>query len=215
MPMKLDVLNRMYSEGVVAILRADSPRGLLDAAAAIRDGGLSMIEVTMTTPGALDIITQASAQIGNISVIGAGSVLDAETARLAILAGARFLVTPALDIGVIRMANRYSVAVIMGCYTASEVKTAWEQGADLIKLFPATQGGVETLKALRAPFPQVSFVPTGGIDLTNAGDYFKAGAFAVGIGSALINSELLNAGNTAEITRRARAFRDIAAARQG
>jgi 2-dehydro-3-deoxyphosphogluconate aldolase / (4S)-4-hydroxy-2-oxoglutarate aldolase len=204
---KLDILNRIHDEGIIAILRAERAKGLIQAAEALQAGGLTVIEVTMTTPGALRIIEEAESHFGATVCFGAGSVLDSETARLAILAGARFLVTPVLDIGVIRMANRYSVPVAMGCYTPSEIKTAWEQGADLIKLFPATQGGLDYLKAIRAPLPQVEFVPTGGIDLDNAADFLKAGAFALGIGSSLVSDALLNSGDYDEITRRASAFR--------
>ncbi len=207
--MKLDILNRIYAEGIVAILRADHASGLVQAAEALKLGGVTVMEVTLTTPGALDVIRQAADQLGTEVLIGAGSVLDATSARLAILAGARFLVTPALDIDVIRMGNRYSIPVIMGCYTPSEIKIAWEQGADLIKLFPASQGGLPYLKALQAPLPQVQFVPTGGIDLDNVGDYLTAGAFAVGVGSTLISADLLAASDYDEITRRAHAFRQI------
>ena len=209
MPRKLDTLNRIYDEAIVAIIRADSSDGLLQAAQALQAGGLGVIEVTMTTPGALRLIEEASAHFGDAVLFGAGSVLDSETARLAILAGARFLVTPTLDIPTIRMANRYSTPVMMGCYTPSEIKTAWEQGADLIKLFPATQGGIDYLKAVRAPLPQVEFVPTGGIDADNAADFLRAGAFALGIGSSLISEALLKRGDYDEIARRASAFREV------
>lgn len=209
--LKLDILNRIREERIIAIMRADRADGLLSAAEAIHAGGLSVIEVTMTTPGALDTITQVSQQLGDKICIGVGSVLDAETARLAILAGARFIVTPVLDTGVIRMCQRYGLPVVMGCYTASEVKTAWDQGADLIKLFPIAQGGVSYMKALRAPLPQVAFVPTGGVDLSNTADYLQAGAFALGVGSSLVSDALLQAGNTGELTRRAGAFRQIVA----
>lgn len=211
MPMKLDVLNRIYREAIVAIIRAESSTGLLKAAEALHAGGLSVLEVTMTTPGALDVIRLAQDHFGDAVCFGAGSILDTETARLAILAGARFIVTPTLEVGVIRLANRYSVPVIMGCYTPSEIKTAWEQGADLVKLFPASHGGLAYLKAVRAPLPQVEFVPTGGIDLTNAADFLRAGAFALGVGSTLISAELLQTQHYAEITRRAAAFRAIVA----
>lgn len=210
MPRKLDILNRLHREAIVAIIRAETSDGLLKAAEALVEGGLSVIEVTMTTPGALRLIEDAGSHFGEAVCFGAGSVLDAETARLAILAGARFLVTPTLDIPTIRMANRYSVPAAMGCYTPSEIKTAWEQGADLIKLFPATQGGLDYLKAVRAPLPQVEFVPTGGIDLENAADFLRAGAFALGIGGSLVSDALLKRDDYAEITRRAGAFRAIA-----
>lgn len=207
--MKLDILNRIYREGVIAIMRADSASGLMDAASAILAGGLSVIEVTMTTPGALPLIEQADARIGAQVIFGAGSVLDTETARLAILAGARFIVTPALSVEVIRVCNLYSVPVIMGCYTPSEIKTAWEQGADLIKLFPATQGGLGYLKAVRAPLPQVEIVPTGGINAANAADFLTVGAFALGVGDSLVNPALLAEGDFAGMTLRARALRQI------
>ena len=207
--MKLDVLNRMYQEAIVAILRADTGDGLLQVAEAIKAGGLSVIEVTMTTPNALDVIHQASEQLGDDVYFGAGSVLDAETARLAILAGARFIVTPTMKVEVIRVCNRYSVPVVMGCYTPTEVQTAWEQGADLIKLFPASQGGLAHMKALKAPLPQVEFVPTGGINLDNASDYLEAGAFAIGIGSALVNNSLIKSADYQEITQRTIAYKNI------
>lgn len=213
--LKLDILNRIHREGIVAIMRADRAEGLLRAADAIRAGGVTLIEVTMTTPGALDIIREAREQLNEEVCIGVGSVLDAETARLAILAGAQFIVTPVLDLDVIRMSRRYSIALIMGCYTPSEVKLAWEHGADLIKLFPISQGGVDYLKALRAPLPQIAFVPTGGIDLENAASYLRAGAFALGVGSSLVSEALLAANDLNELTRRARAFRTIVDGERG
>lgn len=213
--LKLDVLNRIQREGIVAIMRADRADGLLRAADAIRAGGVTLIEVTMTTPGALEIIREARQQLSAEVCIGVGSVLDAETARLAILAGAQFIVTPVLDLDVIRMSRRYSVPLIMGCYTPSEVKLAWEHGADLIKLFPISQGGADYLKALRAPLPQIAFVPTGGIDLENAASYLRAGAFALGVGSSLVSEALLAANDLNELTRRARAFRAIVDGERG
>lgn len=207
--MKLDILNRVYREGIIAILRADSTDGLVQAAHALLAGGLSVLEITMTTPNALEVIRQAREQLGERACIGVGSVLDSETARLAILHGAQFIVTPVLEISVIRMANRYSVPVMMGCFTPTEVKTAWEQGADLVKLFPSVQGGVAYLKALRAPLPQVQFVPTGGIHADNAADFLRAGAFALGIGDSLVSSTLLAAGDFASIEARARTLRAI------
>lgn len=213
--MKLDILNQLYSEGVVAIIRADQSDGLQAAAEAIQAGGLNIMEITMTTPGALDAIRALRGSLGDGACVGVGSVLDAETARLSILAGAQFIVTPVLDVEVIRMGNRYSVPVMMGCYTSTEVKIAWEQGADLIKLFPSSQGGIGYLKALRAPLPQVQFVPTGGVSVDNAADWLAAGVFALGVGSALVNTRLLEAGDTAEITRRAAAFRQVVATHRG
>jgi 2-dehydro-3-deoxyphosphogluconate aldolase/(4S)-4-hydroxy-2-oxoglutarate aldolase len=167
------------------------------------------MEVTMTTPNALDAIQQIATEMGDQIAIGVGSVLDAETARLSILAGAQFIVTPVLDIGVIRTGNRYGIPVMMGCHSPTEVKVALENGADLIKLFPATLGGIAYLKAVRAPIPQAQFIPTGGINLENAADWLAAGVFALGVGSALVDSKLVQADDFVEITHRATAFRQI------
>jgi 2-dehydro-3-deoxyphosphogluconate aldolase/(4S)-4-hydroxy-2-oxoglutarate aldolase len=206
---KHQLLKRVYDEGIVAIIRADQSDGLHQTAEAILAGGVSVMEVTMTTPNALDTIQQIAADMGDQIAIGVGSVIDAETARLSILAGAQFIVTPVLDIGVIRVGNRYGVPVMMGCYTPTEVKVAMENGADIIKLFPATQGGISYMKAVRAPLPQAQFIPTGGINLENAADWLAAGVFGLGVGSALVDSKLVQSGDFAEITRRAAAFRKI------
>jgi 2-dehydro-3-deoxyphosphogluconate aldolase/(4S)-4-hydroxy-2-oxoglutarate aldolase len=206
---KHQLLKRVYDEGIVAIIRADQSDGLHQTAEAILAGGVSVMEVTMTTPNALDTIQQIAADMGDQIAIGVGSVIDAETARLSILAGAQFIVTPVLDIGVIRVGNRYGVPVMMGCYTPTEVKVAMENGADIIKLFPATQGGISYMKAVRAPLPQAQFIPTGGINLENAADWLAAGVFGLGVGSALVDSKFVQSGDFAEITRRAAAFREI------
>lgn len=207
--MKHKLLGRVYDEGIVAIIRANESDNLSQIAHAILTGGVSVMEITMTTPNALEAIQQIAAELENQIVIGVGSVLDAETARLSILAGAQFIVTPVLDIGVIRMGNRYGIPVMMGCYSPTEIKVAMENGADIIKLFPATLGGISYLKAVRAPLPQTQFIPTGGINLENAADWLAAGVFALGIGSALVDSRLVQSGEFAEITRRAAAFREI------
>lgn len=207
--MKHDLLKQVYDEGIVAIIRADHSRGLQQTAEAILAGGLRIMEVTMTTPNALDAIQQIATTMGDQVMIGVGSVIDTETARLSILAGAKFVVTPVLDIGILRTCNRYAVPIMMGCYTPTEVKVAMENGADIIKLFPATQGGISYLKAIRAPLPQAQFIPTGGINLENAADWLAAGVFALGVGSALVDDRLVQSGDFAEITRRAAAFHSI------
>jgi len=138
--------------------------------------------------------------------LGVGSVLDAQTARSAILSGAHFIVAPTLNFDVIQLCNRYSVPVMPGCYTPTEALAAWEAGADMIKLFPATVGGPGLVKALLAPMPQLEIVPVGGVDLTNAADFIRAGSTALGVGSSLVNQELLDSGDMAELTRRAAAF---------
>ena len=167
----------------------------------------------MTTPGALEVISSAASQFGEEVLFGAGSVLDAESARAALLAGADFIVAPTLNLDVIRLCNRYGVPVLPGCYTPTEALTAWEAGADMIKLFPAGFGGPDLVKAILAPLPQLEIVPVGGVDLNTAAAFIQAGAAAVGVGSSLVNQELLDSASFAEITRRARAF--AAAVRDG
>lgn len=203
-----DVMSIIRQTGIVAILRANRSDRLLTAADALQAGGVRAIEVTLTTPGALDIIGQAASQLHEGVVFGAGSVLDPESARMAILAGARFIVCPTLNIKTIELCHRYSVPVMPGAYTPTEVLTAWEAGADMVKLFPADIGGPTYLRAIKAPLPQVSIAPVGGVSVDNAADFFRAGADAVGVGSALINQQLLEVGDFAAITARARRFRE-------
>ncbi len=193
--------------GLVAILRAESPARLIAAADALLAGGVRAIEVTMTTPGALSVIEEAARRFGDEVLFGAGTVLDAETARSAILAGAAFLVTPTFSKKVVRLARRYSVPVMPGCYTPTEMLTAWEAGADMIKFFPASAGGPEMLKAILAPLPQLEVVPVGGVTLANAAEFIRKGAAALGVGGELASQKLLDARDFAEITRRAEAFR--------
>lgn len=192
--------------GVIAILRASSSAQLIAAAEAVRAGGVCAIEVTMTTPGALQVISEAVERFGDDVLFGAGTVLDAETARAAILAGAAFLVTPTLNRKVIRLARRYSVPVMPGCYTPTEMLEAWEAGAEMIKFFPASVGGPAMLKAILAPLPQLEIAPVGGVTLENAAEFIRAGAAALGVGGELVNQKLLDAGDFSEITRRAAAF---------
>ncbi len=199
-------LSLIRETGVIAIMRVQSSDQLIAAAEAIQAGGVRVIEVTMTTPGALDVIRQAAARFGDGVLFGAGSVLDAETARAAILAGAGFIVAPTLSLPTIALCNRYSVPVMPGCFTPTEALTAWEAGASMVKLFPASIGGPELLKAIRAPLPQIEFVPVGGVEMDTAAAFIRAGAAALGVGSSLINQKLLDAGDMAELTRRAQAF---------
>ena len=203
---KTDKLNLIRETGVIAILRAKRADQLLAAAEAIRTGGVRVIEVTMTTPGALGVIETAAGRYGDEILFGAGSVLDAETARAAILAGAGFIVAPTMRLETISLCNRYSIPVLPGCYTPTEMLTAWEAGADMIKLFPADVGGPNLIKAIRAPLPQLEIVPVGGVNLDTAAEFIRQGAAALGVGSSLINQKLLDAGDQAELTRRAGAF---------
>jgi 2-dehydro-3-deoxyphosphogluconate aldolase / (4S)-4-hydroxy-2-oxoglutarate aldolase len=203
---KTQKLNLIRETGIIAIMRAQSSEQLIDAAEAICQGGVRVIEVTMTTPNALRVISEATAKFGEKILFGAGSVLDVETARVAILAGAGFIVAPILKISVIEICNRYSIPVMPGCYTPTEIVTAWEAGADMIKLFPASVGGPDLVKALLAPLPQIEIVPVGGVELNNAAEFIRCGASALGVGSSLVNQKLLDAGNMEELTNRAKAF---------
>jgi len=201
-------LELMRETGVVAIMRANSPDQLLSAADAIKEGGVNAIEVTMTTPGALDVIKQATSRYGSEVLFGVGSVLDPESARAAILAGAQFVVCPTLDVRIIALCRRYAVPVMPGAYTPTEILTAWEAGADIVKVFPASVGGPEYIKAIKAPLPQVRLMPVGGVDLNTTAEFIRAGCDLVAVGGALVDQKLLDAGGFAAITERARRFRE-------
>ena len=213
---KWEKLNLIRETGVIAIMRARSSDQLIAAADAIRSGGVRVIEVTMTTPGALGIIESAKKGFGEDVLFGVGSVLDPETARAAILTGADFIVSPVFKKKVITLCNRYSIPVIPGCFTPTEALNAWEAGADMIKLFPASIGGADLVKAFLAPMPQLEIIPVGGVTLENAADYIRKGAAAIGVGSSLVNQKLLEANDFKELTRRASAFIDeVRNSRQG
>jgi 2-dehydro-3-deoxyphosphogluconate aldolase / (4S)-4-hydroxy-2-oxoglutarate aldolase len=212
---KYKLLQRVHEDGIIAIIRAERADHLVEISKALLAGGLGIIEVTMTTGGALDMVQACKEKLGTDCLFGVGSVLDPETARLAILAGADFLVTPTVSVETIRMANRYSVPIMMGAYTPTEAQTAWEHGADLIKVFPSETGGLKHLKAMRAPLPQIDFVPTGGISVDNVASYLQAGAFAVGVGSALVHATVV-ADGLDKLTQQAHRFREqVDAARKG
>jgi 2-dehydro-3-deoxyphosphogluconate aldolase/(4S)-4-hydroxy-2-oxoglutarate aldolase len=201
--------------GVVAVIRlqeASKLRGVVDALAA---GGVRALEVTMTVPGAVRLIEQIAPTLPGEFVLGAGTVLDAETARACILAGARFVVGPVFRPEVVALCHRYDVAVMPGCFTPTEILAAWEQGADVVKVFPATALGPGYFKDVRGPLPQVRLMPTGGVSLENAGEWIKAGAVAIGVGTALVDGKAVASGDFAAITARAEAFvAAVAAARR-
>jgi 2-dehydro-3-deoxyphosphogluconate aldolase/(4S)-4-hydroxy-2-oxoglutarate aldolase len=203
---RLDAVQRIMACGVVAIVRMDDAAGLGQVAQAIKEGGVDVIEFTMTTPGALDIIAKCSAKFGGSVLLGAGTVLDPETARAAILAGARFLVSPTLNTAVIDLAHRYDVAMIPGTFTPTELLTAWEAGADLLKVFPATALGPQYFKDVLAPLPYLRMVPTGGVSLANCADFVKAGAVAVAVGSNLVDKKVVKEGRWADLTATAQKF---------
>jgi len=199
-------LDRMLEGGVIAIMRAKSSDQLLSAAEAILAGGVNCIEVTMTTPRATEVINQATERLGKDVLFGVGSVLDAETARIAILAGAKFVVCPTLKPETIELCNRYSIPVFPGAYTPTEILTAWEVGASVVKVFPSSVGGPDYIKAVKAPLPQILMAAVGGVTVENTADFFKAGVVSVGVGGELVNQKLLDAADFKEITRRASRF---------
>lgn len=204
--MKKDaVLAKIKAEKVVALIRADNPDGLLDCAKAMAAGGLTSIELTMTTPGAIRMLEKATVELPDF-IFGLGTVLDAETARMGILAGARFIVTPALRPEVITMCRRYTIPIFCGALTPTEALNAWEAGADAVKIFPAEFFGPAYIKSLKAPLPHVDFVPTGGVNPENVGEFLKAGATATAAGSSLVDAKSLKEKNWAAITAKAKAF---------
>jgi 2-dehydro-3-deoxyphosphogluconate aldolase/(4S)-4-hydroxy-2-oxoglutarate aldolase len=177
---------------------------------AIKEGGISVLEITMTVPGAIRVIEEVARRFGEDAIVGAGTVLDAETARACILAGAQFIVSPALDLDTISCCRRYSIPVMPGAMTPSEVVTAWKAGADFVKVFPANAvGGASYIKALKAPLPQVELVPTGGVSLKTAADFIKAGAAALGVGADLVDTAALRNGKDKVISARAKQFIEI------
>ena len=188
---KSEVLRHIADVGLVPVIRAESKDEAIRVIDAIEAGGIPLLEITMTVPGALSII-EAVRKREKSAVVGAGTVLDAETARACILAGAQFIVSPALDVGTIEMCRRYSVALMAGALTPTEVVNAWSAGADVVKIFPCgAVGGASYIRALKAPFPQIALMPTGGVSLKTAADFIQAGSFALGVGSDLINAKAM------------------------
>jgi len=203
-----NVMEQILEGGVVAIMRAKSTDQLLVAAEAVLAGGINAIEVTMTTPGALEVVMKAAEKLGDGVLFGVGSVLDSVTARAAILAGADYVVCPTLNIGTIEVCKRYSVPVLPGAFTPTEILTAWEAGASLVKVFPASVGGPDYIKAVKGPLPQVRLAAVGGVTIENTADFFRAGVELIGVGGELVNQKLLDARDFGEITKRARLFHD-------
>ncbi|MBX3440811.1 MAG: bifunctional 4-hydroxy-2-oxoglutarate aldolase/2-dehydro-3-deoxy-phosphogluconate aldolase [Planctomyces sp.] len=199
-------LQRVLDSGLVAIIRAPSGELLVDVAQALLAGGIEVIEVTLTVPNALQVISDVRQALGDRILLGAGTILDPETARAALLAGAEFLVTPTVNPRVIELCRRYDKVVMPGAFTPTEVLTAWEAGADVVKLFPAEIGGPGHLRALKGPFPQIRLLPTGGVNLETLGEFVKAGACAVGLGTALVEKQALESRNLDRITEQARRF---------
>ena len=203
---KMDLVRRLVDPGVIAILRTDSAEKLPDAINALVAGGIQAIEVTMTTPSALKLIGKARAVLGDKIVMGVGSVLDAETARQAMLEGAQFVITPVVRPSVIEICNRYGVPVASGAMTPTEALTAHELGSDFVKIFPAEQLGVAYIKSILAPLPMLQLIPTGGVTPQNVGDYLAAGCAAVGAGSTLLSRDILESSDWTALSLRAAEF---------
>ncbi len=198
------IVRGVEETGVVAVIRMKEPDKLRAVVDALVDGGVRALEVTMTVPGAVGLIEQLAKNLPAGFYLGAGTVLDPETARHVILAGAQFLVAPVLNVDVIRLGHRYDVAVMPGCFSPTEILTAWEAGADVVKVFPATALGPGFFKDVRGPLPQVKMMPTGGVTLANAGEWIKAGAVAIGVGTALLDTKAIAAGDFTQISANAR-----------
>lgn len=210
---KREVMRQIADLGVIPVVRAASAAEALAVVEAIREGGINILEITMTVPGALRVIEELANRFGHDVLVGAGTVLDAETARACTLAGARFIVSPALNLGTVEMCQRHEIAVFPGTLTPTEVTTAWQAGADAVKIFPCSAlGGAKYLKALKAPLPDVEMIPTGGVSLETAGEFIAAGAFALGVGSDLVDTKAISRGEPEKVTKAAESL--LAAVRE-
>jgi len=201
---KDEVLKRAHDIGVIGIFRVDSPDVCFKAMVALREGGLHALEVTTTTPNAVEVVREARKKYGDETLIGMGTVLDAETAEKGIEAGAQFIVSPSVDKGVLDVCRKHDVVSCPGTFSATEVVQAWKWGADLVKLFPISQVGPGYMKALMGPLPWIRFVPTGGVELDNAGEYIKAGAYCLGVGGGLVSKKAISQGRFDLLTQAAR-----------
>jgi 2-dehydro-3-deoxyphosphogluconate aldolase/(4S)-4-hydroxy-2-oxoglutarate aldolase len=202
-------LNRILEGGIVAVVRSESSEPLVKVIRALADGGVTAAEVTFTVPDAIDVIRQTRREVGDAVVLGAGTVLDPETARAAILAGAEYIVAPTLNLDVIRLCRRYDKPVMPGAFSPTEVLTAWEAGADIVKVFPADVVGPSYLKALHGPLPQIRLMPTGGVDLTTAERFLAAGACCLGVGGALVDPKAIQGNDFARIRDLAAQFANV------
>ena len=204
-------LRHILDCGIVAVVRSPDSQQLVEVVRALTDGGVTVAEITMTVPNALDVLRQVRQALGERVLLGAGTILDAETARAALLAGAEYLVSPTLNLDVIRLCRRYDKLVMPGAFTPTEILTAWEAGADIVKVFPADVVGPAYLKAVRAPLPQVRLMPTGGVDLTTAADFLRAGACCLGVGGHLVDPKVVAAREFDRIRDLARRYAAVVA----
>lgn len=202
----MNVAEVVLADGVVAIVRLDDLSAAVPLAAALAAGGVRAVEYTFTNRTAARAIEAARAELDGTALVGAGTVLDAETARTAILAGAQFIVTPTVAVPVVELCNRYGIPTVIGAFTPTEILTAWQAGADFVKVFPASAGGPRYLKDVRGPLPQVRLIPTGGVGPDNAAEFIRAGASALGVGGNLVDPKLIAAADWAAVSERARAL---------
>ena len=204
---KDDVLKRLEEIGVIPVVRAASAEEAVAVAEAIGEGGIPVLEITLTVPGAVKVIAELSKRFGDQVLVGAGTVLDPEAARECIDAGARFVVSPALNLQTIELCKREGIVILPGALTPTEVVTAWNAGADAVKVFPCSAvGGAKYLRALKAPLPQIKLVPTGGVSLATAKDFIAAGAWALGVGADLVNNEAIRSGDRGSVISAARDY---------
>src|SRR5579862_6556808 len=215
MPQK-EILSQITEIGVVPVVRTSSAESAIRAIEAVYRGGIRAAEITMTVPGAIQALEKLADAFGDKLVLGAGTVLDPETARICMLAGAEFFVTPSLKISTIEMAKRYSKVICPGALTPTEVLAAWDAGADIVKIFPCGNvGGPKYIKALKGPFPHIEMIPTGGVNLETAGEFLKAGACAVAVGGELVDAKLIREGRYDLIEGRAREYLAVIAKARG
>jgi len=206
---KEDILRNLLDTGIIPVIRTDSPEKALKVADAILEGGIKTLEITMTVPGAVDLIKKLNEKIGKDILLGTGTVLDAETARLCILAGAKFVIGPCISQGMIEVCKRYSVVAIPGAMTPTEILKAWESGADIVKVFPAADlGGPSYIRAIKAPLPHILLNPTGGVSLENAADFIRAGADVISVGSHLVDKKAVEEEKYEVITENAKRFKE-------
>jgi 2-dehydro-3-deoxyphosphogluconate aldolase/(4S)-4-hydroxy-2-oxoglutarate aldolase len=202
-------LRRVLDGGIVAVVRSPDGSKLVDACRALADGGVTTVEITMTVPDAVDVLRQVRTTLGDRVLLGAGTVLDPETARAVLLAGAEFVVSPVVNLDVIRLCRRYNKLVFPGAFSPTEILAAWDAGADVVKVFPADPLGPAFFRAMRGPLPQVRLMPTGGVDLTTAAEFLRAGACCLGVGSQLVEPRAVYAGNFDRIRELAAEYMQI------
>jgi 2-dehydro-3-deoxyphosphogluconate aldolase/(4S)-4-hydroxy-2-oxoglutarate aldolase len=204
---KSEVLQRIRDVGVIPVVRASSADEAIQTVAAIRAGGVSLLEITMTVPGAVQVIETLAKEFGDEAIVGAGTVLDGQTASACIAAGARFIVSPVLNLETIAFCRERDVTVMPGALTPTEIVTAWNAGGDFVKVFPCgALGGASYIRSLKAPLPQIELVPTGGVTLTTAASFIQAGAAAIGVGADLVDVKAIRAGEPHKVIAAARAY---------